>query len=79
MRQQEGRECLLLQSSIEKVSMSYVPSFRCVYCGETKSSEVMTEQLGVFVPCDCLQARERREFEHRIDMERRKRHRRGKK
>ena len=50
---------------------SYVPKFRCEYCGEEKSAVVNGNQ-GLFVPCDCKEARQKREQAHWIEMERRK-------
>lgn len=49
----------------------YVPSFRCEHCGEMKEAFVDGEE-GVFVPCDCKEARENRERDHWEAIERRK-------
>lgn len=49
----------------------FVPSFRCQYCGETKEAFVDGEE-GVFVPCDCEEARGKRDRAHWEEMERRK-------
>ncbi len=51
--------------------MTFVPSFKCQYCGEVKAAQVSGDQ-GLFVPCDCKEAREAWERQHRATMERRK-------
>ena len=54
----------------------YVPSFKCKYCGETKDSMVNGD-LGLFIPCDCEEARKQRDQDHYLQMERRKQARRN--
>lgn len=54
---------------------TYVPKFRCEYCGEEKDSTVCGEE-GLFVPCQCKEAREGRDRDHYLQMEARKRARR---
>lgn len=54
----------------------FKPSFKCKHCGNVVSSYVNGDQ-GLLVPCDCEESRKQREFEHRMEMERRKRARRG--
>lgn len=49
----------------------YVPSFRCKYCGESKAAVVNGEE-GVFVPCNCEEARTKRDRAHWEEVERRK-------
>ena len=51
--------------------MTYKPSFKCEYCGEYKSA-VVNYHTGVFVPCQCPEARKHRDQQHYIEMERRK-------
>jgi len=54
----------------------YVPKFRCEYCGETKDAIVEGEQ-GIFIPCQCKEAKEGRDRDHYLAMERRKQARRS--
>ena len=49
----------------------FVPSFKCKYCGETKDS-IVDGELGLFIPCDCAEARTQRDRDHYLDMELRK-------
>lgn len=49
----------------------YVPKFRCEYCGEDKEATVCGEE-GLFIPCQCKEAREGRDRDHYLEMERRK-------
>ena len=49
----------------------YIPSFTCKHCGLSKEASDLRGS-PIFVPCDCKEAREEREYEHRVAMERRK-------
>lgn len=35
--------------------MTYTPSFRCSFCGQSKSADLF-EEGGRFIPCQCPQA-----------------------
>lgn len=52
--------------------MTYIPQFKCTYCGEYTAAQITGEGQGLFVPCSCKEAREQRDREHYIEMERRK-------
>lgn len=58
------------------MNIPYVPKFTCEYCGETKDSTVCGEE-GLFVPCQCKEARDQRDQDHYLQMERRKQARRN--
>ena len=58
--------------------MTYIPYFKCKYCGEVTKSLVSGDGTGLFIPCQCEEARNRRDQDHYLEMERRKRARRGK-
>lgn len=58
--------------------MTYVPSFKCEYCGETNKAHV-SGNAGLFVPCQCKEARKKRDQDHYLEMERRKQARRRRK
>ena len=49
----------------------YVPSFKCKYCGESSEAQI-NGPTGLFVPCQCKEARAERDREHYLEMERRK-------
>lgn len=49
----------------------YVPTFKCEYCGEHKQP-TFSGTDGVFVPCQCKEARANRDRAHYLEMERRK-------
>lgn len=54
----------------------YVPKFRCEYCGDERDSYVQGEE-GVFVPCQSKECQQKRDQEHYLRMEQRKRVRRN--
>lgn len=56
--------------------MTYVPKFKCKYCGEERSAQVNGDQ-GLLTMCGCKESRDAWEREHRAEMERRKRLKRG--
>ena len=53
----------------------FTPSFTCEFCGEVVSAEVEGD-AGMFVPCQCKKARDERDRQHYLEMERRKQQRR---
>ena len=55
----------------------YTPTFKCPHCGSVRSSHVSSPTQALFIPCDCAESRRQRELDHRAEIERRKRARRG--
>jgi hypothetical protein len=49
----------------------YIPHFVCEYCGESKSS-VVNGEIGYFIPCQCKESKEKRDQDHYMKMELRK-------
>lgn len=54
----------------------FVPSFTCPHCGNTRQAQVDGD-VGILTMCDCKESRDEWERQHRIEMERRKRAKRG--
>ncbi len=54
----------------------YVPQFECPQCGKVRTPQINGDQ-GLLTMCDCRESQDAWEKQHRIEMERRKRLKRG--
>ena len=51
----------------------YTPTFVCEYCGKENTAYAdLDKGQGLFVPCQCKEARANRDRQHYLEMERRK-------